>query len=145
MPYMQNKLTDYKINNTYFGNERFSYDGKGKDLFPAFIKYWLLFVPTLGLSWFWYKAARLRYEAEHTHFQSLSFRYNITGKELLSGFISDIFLVILAVFTLTFISPWFRIKNMKDRINRLEVEGCVTLNSIRQHPDAILTKKEKGR
>jgi uncharacterized membrane protein YjgN (DUF898 family) len=82
-PFMRHHLLHYTLNNSWFGSERVVYDGDGRELFTAFIKPYLLLIPTLGMSWFWYHAAEYRYIAEHTRLQGVGFRSTISGRELL--------------------------------------------------------------
>ena len=82
-PFRRNYLTSYQLNNTWFGSERLIYDGKGRDLFACFLMAYLLLIPTLGLSWFWYKAEEYRYMAAHTQLQGARFAVTISARQLM--------------------------------------------------------------
>ncbi|MGE0824654.1 MAG: YjgN family protein [Candidatus Binatia bacterium] len=83
IPFMRHHLASYKLNNTWFGSEQLVYDGEGRDLLKPFLWAYLLFLPTLGLSWFWYRATEYRYIAEHIRLQDVRFCTTISGSELL--------------------------------------------------------------
>ena len=82
-PFMRHHLFSYTLNNTWFGSEPVRYDGNGKELFAYFLKPYLLLIPTLGMSWFWYRAAEYRYLAAHTQLQGVRFRTTISARDLL--------------------------------------------------------------
>lgn len=42
MPFLRNHLTGHLLNNTWFGDRRFVYEGKGKDLFLRYIALWFM-------------------------------------------------------------------------------------------------------
>ncbi len=51
-------------NQLYFGNLRFSYNGKTSDLTSGYFQYWLLVPFTLGFSMTWYRARLYRHLAK---------------------------------------------------------------------------------
>jgi uncharacterized membrane protein YjgN (DUF898 family) len=72
-PFLDIKLARYETQNRRFGTASFGFEGQGRDLFRRFALCWLLIPLTLGLSWFWYDARRLRYIVEHTQMEGLRF------------------------------------------------------------------------
>jgi uncharacterized membrane protein YjgN (DUF898 family) len=119
-PFMRHHLFNYTLNNSWFGSERVVYDGKGKELFAAFIKPYLLLIPTLGLSWFWYRAAEYRYMAEHTHIQGVGFRSTISGRELLRLTTGNWLLLIV---TLGFAYPFVLVRTAQALSAHLCIDG----------------------
>jgi len=96
-PFMRHHLFTYTLNNTWFGSEPVIYDGDGKALFAHFLKPYLLLIPTLGLSWFWYRAAEYRYLAEHTQLQGVRFATTISGGDLLRLTLGNWLLLIMTL------------------------------------------------
>ena len=97
LPFMRHHLFSYTLNNTWFGSERVRYEGDGKALFCHFLKPYLLLIPTLGLSWFWYQAAEYRYLAAHTQLQGVRLHATISGAELLRLTLGNWLLLIATV------------------------------------------------
>jgi len=82
-PVKNAELFRYRMNNTWYGNERFNCTAEAGPLFLKWLVAWLLFLPTLGLSWVWYKAREERYLVSTTSFQSVRFSSTLTGGQLL--------------------------------------------------------------
>ncbi len=72
------RLQSFVMNNSWFGTGQFSFQGRAGDLFGRWVLCWLLIPFTLGLSLIWYAAARTRYFAEQTEFQTLGFSLPVT-------------------------------------------------------------------
>lgn len=88
-PYMQTRLQEYQINNTWFGNRNLAFDGKAYDLFWKWVLALVLAIPTLYISVIWYKVVEFRYFVSRTRFGSLKFSSQLpTGKTI---FISVIY------------------------------------------------------
>jgi len=119
-PFMRHHLLNYTLNNTWFGSERVVYDGKGKELFAYFFKPYLLLIPTLGMSWFWYRAAEYRYIAEHTQLQEVHFRSTISGRELLRLTIEN---WLLLIFTLGLAYPLVVVRRAHTLSTYLHTDG----------------------
>ena len=82
----------YITNHTYFGEEPVVFDGKENELVSIHITTWLLAIPTLGLSRFWYAAALARYQFAHTRIKEVGFKATYTGPNLM-GLIFGNFLI----------------------------------------------------
>ncbi len=55
-PVMRTRLQKYRFENTWFGDRPFRFDARARSLMPTWLVCWLLlFLPVLGLSYFWYK------------------------------------------------------------------------------------------
>lgn len=119
-PFMRHHLFNYTLNNSWFGNERVVYEGKGKELFAAFLTPYLLLIPTLGMSWFWYRAAEYRYIAEHTQLQGVGFRATISGRELLRLTMGNWLLLIT---TLGFAYPFVLLRTAQALSIHLRMDG----------------------
>ncbi|MFQ5984469.1 MAG: YjgN family protein, partial [Alphaproteobacteria bacterium] len=83
LPFKNTRLTTYKLNNTWFGDRQVQFEGRPSDLMATWLKCWLLLLPTFGLSYFWYRAAQIRYFARCTEFEALRFKSDVRGRQLL--------------------------------------------------------------
>lgn len=54
-------IQDYKVNNTWFGSERFHFSGSGSELIGPWFIGVLLALPTLGFSLLWYRVREFNY------------------------------------------------------------------------------------
>lgn len=65
------------MNNTWFGNKNFEFDGRVKDVISKWCLCLVLVPFTLGLSLIWYAAFQARYFAAHTRFEELEFDLSV--------------------------------------------------------------------
>ncbi len=107
LPYMQTRLVSYKLNHTWFGDQRVSFDGVGDRLLGVFAVCWLLTLPTLGLCWIWYRAATLRYFASRARYADLGFEVDIDGWSLFLLVVPN---MLLTSFTLGLAYPYVLIR-----------------------------------
>ncbi len=119
-PYMSTKLTAYKLTNTRFGNRPFHFDGVGRDLLKRFAVAWLLFLPTIGLSAIWYRAAALRYVVSRTRYENLTFATGVRGGPLAKLIVTN---WLLTVFTLGLAYPLVLVRTARFACDNLEVVG----------------------
>jgi uncharacterized membrane protein YjgN (DUF898 family) len=119
-PFMRHHRHSYTLNHSWFGSERVVYQGKGQDLFAVFLKPYLLLIPTLGMSWFWYRAAEYRYVAEHTQLQGVGFRSTISGRELMRLTLGNWLLLIV---TLGFAYPFVLVRTAQALSAHLRMDG----------------------
>ena len=129
LPVMRERLRDYQINHTWYGDQQFEYDGQARDLFGKYLICWLLMIPTLTLSWLWYRAAELRYIAEHTRLRGLRFTSRVRGGELLRLHFGNLLIILLS---LGLAYPWALIRTTRFTFSHLEVEGELAYHQIAQ-------------
>lgn len=129
-PFMRHHLFSYTLNNTWYGSAPVTYTGNGKALFTYFLKPYLLLLPTLGLSWFWYRAAEYRYLAEHTYLQDVRFSTTITGGDLLRLTLGNWLLLIV---TLGLAYPFTLLRKARVVVLHLHVLGDFDYARIRQN------------
>jgi uncharacterized membrane protein YjgN (DUF898 family) len=89
----------------------------------------LLFIPTLGLSWVWYAAARQRYVWDHTRLDDVRFRCTVSFGQLLALYLTNFLL--LAV-TLGLAWSWVMVRNIRFTFTYLSLEGGMDLSMVRQ-------------
>lgn len=82
VPLRNTVLQRFRLDNTWLGDRKFEFDGRARDLFGRWFLAWLLFIPTLGLTYVWYRAAELRYFARHTSFENLRLELPVTGGQI---------------------------------------------------------------
>ncbi len=132
-PFMDARLTGYKLNNTWFGDRRFAFDGDGRDLFKPFAVCWLLFIPTLGTSWFWYRARALRYYAGRTRYEGLRFASDVRPQPLMWLIVTN---WLLRVFTLGLAYPWVMIRTARFIYANLDIIGEQDFAAVAQSRQA---------
>jgi uncharacterized membrane protein YjgN (DUF898 family) len=127
MPFLRNRLLQYRVTNTWYGNARFNYDGRGRDLFPRFVLSYLLTLPTLGLVWLWYAAAEARYRAQHVSLRDVSFSMGYTGLKLLLLHLGNFLILIL---TLGVGYPWVVVRRIRFLFRHLRALGELDRSTI---------------
>jgi len=76
-------LYRYLMQHTWFGNQKFEFDGRAGQMMGKWILSLLLSPFTLGLSLFWYSAFRMRYLQSQTRYQNIQFSMPVTFGNLL--------------------------------------------------------------
>ena len=76
------RLWEFRFANTWFGNARFEYTRGEESLHRSFAICWFLLIPTLGISFFWYKARELRTLAARTAYENTQFELEVTAGRL---------------------------------------------------------------
>jgi uncharacterized membrane protein YjgN (DUF898 family) len=128
-PIRRHILLRYKIENTLFGTEKFSYTGAGRDLFGFFALSYLLTLPTLGLIWFWYMARDAAYVASNTRLGAMRFALSYTGGQLLWLRLGNL---LISIVTLGLGYPWMTLRNVKFLFEHLRLEGELDYETILQ-------------
>jgi uncharacterized membrane protein YjgN (DUF898 family) len=93
----------------------------------------LLTIPTLGLSWIWFMAARQRYLWGHTRLDDVRFTCSVTGGKLLGLYLTNFLL--LAV-TFGFAWSWVTVRSIRFTFSYLTLEGTMDLAKVRQEAQA---------
>jgi uncharacterized membrane protein YjgN (DUF898 family) len=119
----------FTASHSYFGNHKFDFDGRGRDLFKSFLLALLLVLPTLGFYWFWFQAKMLRYLSEHTTFGQARFRSTVTGGRLLALTLGNMLLLIV---TLGLGWAWVSVRNARFACRYLTLEGPLDMALISQ-------------
>jgi uncharacterized membrane protein YjgN (DUF898 family) len=98
LPLGRTRLQAFRTNNTWFGTECLQFDARAGSLMRTWVLCWVLFIPSFGISYLWYRAAEFRIFAAHTRVAGLSFASNLKGGSLLGVlalYISTFVLVII--------------------------------------------------
>jgi uncharacterized membrane protein YjgN (DUF898 family) len=119
----------FLVSNMYFGNRRFGFAGDGRPLRRPFWRAVLLLLPTAGLSWLWFSAARHRYFAEQMTFGAARLHSTMTGGALLGLTLSNL---VLVVGTIGLALPWAWVRTARFTMGCLTVEGDLDLDAIVQ-------------
>lgn len=94
------RLQRYAMGHTWFGDQPMVTDYSAKDLFRRYIIYWLFLLPSLGLTYVWYSAAKFRYLADRTRLDQLAFGSDLGGGRLFRVVLG--YFAILVVFFLIY-------------------------------------------
>ena len=97
LPFWHLKHWSFRWNNTWFGNRPFSFAGPVGPLYKPFIISWLLFLPTLGFSYAWYKAAAFEHLARHTRYEGQGFEFTIAPGRLIGFLLLNLLLVVVTL------------------------------------------------
>jgi uncharacterized membrane protein YjgN (DUF898 family) len=129
MPYFDMRRQTFLIENSYYGNAKFGFDGKGKDLLGSYVLALFLALPTLLLSLVWYSYKKTRYTWNHTSFGAARFQSTITF-----GGIIGLYLVngLILIFTLGFGAPWAKVRTLCYYLEHLTLAGQLDLSAIIQ-------------
>jgi uncharacterized membrane protein YjgN (DUF898 family) len=91
------RLARYRIENSWFGSQRFAFDAKDGDLFGLWFIAWLFFIPSLGLTYIWYRVREFRHFTARTRLGGLSFRSGLSA----GGVIGTVLLYLVSVACVT--------------------------------------------
>jgi uncharacterized membrane protein YjgN (DUF898 family) len=130
-PVFRARRQGFLIANSYFGQRRFGFDGRGNELVRPYVVALLLTLPTLGLCWFWYLARQQRYIWEHTRFETARFQSVVTGATLLELTLGNVALLLV---TLGLGWPWVAARNARFALANLRIDGAIDFDSIVQEP-----------
>ena len=165
-PFYATQKRAFLVSHTYFGNERFAFDGRGKELFhvcftaimlgiflfclglfaAAFwmaIKMWLVF-PIVGvlmaLPWSYLQAEKQRFFWNHTGFRSDRCCSTVEFDTLLWLKLGNL---VFLVCSLGLAWPWARVRNIRYTYQQHALHGAFNLEGIIQSPtDASATGDE---
>ena len=99
-PVYRTRLARYRMENSWFGSQRFAFDAEAGDLFGLWFIAWLFFVPTLGLTYIWYRVREFRYFASRTRFGTLAFASELSS----GGVIGTVLLYFVCMTVATFLA-----------------------------------------
>lgn len=102
-PAFRNAIYTFKTNRMFYGDKRFIYTADHKPLKGVFFACWLLFLPTLGLSMFWYKARESSYQFSHTRVGELRLVRDLRPLDVMGH---ELVFWAGLVFTLGLAAPW---------------------------------------
>ena len=84
-PVYRVRLQHYRTTHTVFGDRRFRFEGRAAELMRPWLLAWIFFLPTLGLTYVWYRAREFRYFAGKSRCGALSFGSGLrTGSVILT-------------------------------------------------------------
>jgi uncharacterized membrane protein YjgN (DUF898 family) len=128
---MANRVHGALINNSRYGDARFSYDGRDRDAFRIAVRGLLLSVVTLGIYFFWYRARLLRFRLSHTRFDRAVGTIDVTG-----GLLFKLTLINLLgnALTLGLAFPWTVTYTLRTLLERIRFVGAIDFALIAQQP-----------
>jgi uncharacterized membrane protein YjgN (DUF898 family) len=128
-PFFQNERRKFLVNHVKFGSEPFTFEGEGRALFYPFIIAVLLTIPTFGLCWLWYAAAKQRHFWNNTRMRGARFEARIKGMDMLE---LQMLNMLLAWITLGIGIPWVIVRTHQFYCERLSLVGVADWASIHQ-------------
>jgi uncharacterized membrane protein YjgN (DUF898 family) len=78
-PVYRTRLQRYRTENTWFGDRALEFHGQSAELFGPWVLTWLLFLPSFGLSYAWYRAKEFRYFVSRTGYGALRFQSGLSA------------------------------------------------------------------
>lgn len=79
-PVLMNDLAKRRFGAVRLGTARACFNGHAARFFyPRYLLCWILFIPTLGLSWLWYRAMWLDYLTRHLELADMRFGFTARG------------------------------------------------------------------
>jgi len=111
---------EYIINNISTGSIKWKFAGDIKTLDNIHFITWILAIPTLGISRFWYKAALKNYTWSSTKIENISFSANYSAGKILKLYFGNILLFII---TLGFGLPSILYRTVKFAVDNVEIIG----------------------
>ncbi len=105
-PVLRNRLARYQMENTWFGTQAFAFDARAGDIFGTWFLAWLFLVPSLGLTYIWYRVKEFRYFVSCTRFGPLGFRSDL-GTGHIIGIVVGYLFAILAALAVVLVVGYF--------------------------------------
>ena len=139
-PVLSNETYSFKTNRTFYGNQRFQYTASHAPLSSTFLWCWILFLPTFGLSFYWYKAREKSYHASNTRLGEVSFISQFLGHELM---LYEVGSKIAMALSLGLLAPWIITAKFRYHVGSYALVGQVPKISplqFSQKPSAISDK-----
>lgn len=90
-PVFRTRLMAYQVENTWFGSERAGFTGRAGELIGGWCIAWLLLIPSLGLSYVWYRVREFRYFASNCQVGPLSFASDLHTGRIVLIFLTNFF------------------------------------------------------
>jgi uncharacterized membrane protein YjgN (DUF898 family) len=97
IPYSDIKIRQYIWQNTYLGSSKVKFDCQPSKLMWNHITTMLLFIPTLGLSRFWYRATLARHINGSISLNNITLQGTQTGGSMLRLFSGNLLIMILTL------------------------------------------------
>lgn len=132
-PIFMTKKFGFLAAHSYFGNQRFEFDGEGRELMRSYLLAGLLLIPTLGLSMIWWAAAKRRYLWSHTRIAGVRFHCAVAGGALFKLYAVNALLLLV---TLGLAWPWVSVRNLRFTYENLSLNGAIDLGAIAQEAQA---------
>lgn len=129
LPIRGNRIYAVLIKNIRLGNLELKYGGSNSEAFKLFLSHLPLMVLTLGIYWFWYRAAVMSFRARNTSFGEAKGNLEITGSDY---FMVNFINFMLLLFTGGLAFPWIVTRTMSFYLDHLSLEGAIELDQIVQ-------------
>ncbi len=132
IPYSDIARHKYMVDHAYFGSIKADFRSSAKSLMKIHIITFLLMIPTLGFSRFWYRAALTRAKMNGLKVGDLNFRNNVTAWDMLKNISLNLLIVLL---TLGLGTPFAINRNMKFMARHNAIAGDLETSQVMQAKD----------
>ena len=123
-------LYRYQMQHTWFGSQKFEFDGRAAPMMGKWILALVLMPFTLGLSLLWYAAFRMRYLQSQTRYQGIRFSLPVTFGNLVRIYLpyALVMMVLFAIFCgaiFAVVMPTFASGQVVDMQSWMQANGMV--------------------
>lgn len=133
-PVLMNELATRRLGAVRLGDQAAQFQGNAvRSFYPKYLVYWALFIPTLGMSWLWYRAKWLSYMLAHFTVAGLRFEFRASGWDYARYQLGNIMLL---VFSLGLLYPVVWRRRLDFICRNVSITGQPDFSSIRQAGDA---------
>ena len=94
------RLQHYRTAHTSFGDHRFRFEARAAVLLKPWLLAWLFLVPSLGLSYYWYRVKEFRYFARMTRCGGFSFKSDLAVRSVIVPVIVNFLAFLLVMIAL---------------------------------------------
>ena len=110
-PFYRVAMQNHRISNTWFGSERFQFYGTGAELFGSWVVGALLALPSLGVSYIWYRVKEFNYLTSQITAPGFRCRAEMRAGRLITLLLPYL-LAVLAVLALVALAMGFLIPSL---------------------------------
>ncbi|MBN8530985.1 MAG: DUF898 domain-containing protein [Alphaproteobacteria bacterium] len=139
VPHSDMKIQRFVMENVHFGSAKAEFNGDHKPLVGINLITILIFIPTLGFSRLWYRAAMMNHVYSCTTIGGLQLRGHFSGGKIFWLLFGNMLWILL---TLGIGAPVVIQRNMKFLASTLTLEGDLETSSILQSTEKLGTSGE---
>jgi len=139
-PILMNDLATRRLGAVRLGTVQAHFSGGAAAYFyPRYLLYWALFIPTLGISWLWYRAMWLNYLMGRVELAGMRFSFTARGWDYARYQLGN---VVLLIVSLGLLLPVVWRRRLDFMCRHVVVSGAPDTDAIRQAGDAKGLKGE---
>ncbi len=132
LPMRNVQLWKVLINQSFWGDRPFQFEGSARDLYVRFAICWVLFIPTFGLSYVWYKSRELSTLMSGVRYENCAFKLEIAGTSLFGLYFIN---YLITIVTLGLGLPFTQLRQFRFLIENTTIVGEPDFDAILQNLD----------